>query len=513
MAESRVKKGLLNAKVNLLFYFLSLGLSFFSRKTFLDNLGAEFIGLSGTLSNILSFLSLAEMGIGTAVAFNLYKPIAENNRKRINDLISVFGYLYNKIGIFISIAACIISIFLPLIFKDSNLPLGMIYFSFLSIVFSSLCGYFINYRQILLSADQKNYLVTKYIQSSILVKLILQIVVAHYLQSCYLWITLEIISSVAVCFLLNWKINKEYPWLRASIKHGKSVYPQNKQIITYTKQIFIHKIKDFLLSQSDQILIFAFVSLKMVAYYGNYTLIVSRITRLFLTVIDGFSASVGNLVAEGNKEKIINVFWELFCINFSIASILIFSLYHLLEPFITLWLGKEYILGQTILILLLVNTFIMEERKAVDLFNNAYGLYADTWSAWAEGIINISVTIIAALHWGIIGILLGKIISLLCIVVLWKPYYLFKCGFKEKITIYWKGFASYGFVFTTTFLISHQIAINLPIIPTNFISWTIYAICIVICFITSYSIGIYFICPGAKSLASRLTFMKRLYKR
>lgn len=164
MAESRVKKGLLNAKVNLLFYFLSLGLSFFSRKTFLDNLGAEFIGLSGTLSNILSFLSLAEMGIGTAVAFNLYKPIAENNRKRINDLISVFGYLYNKIGIFISIAACIISIFLPLIFKDSNLPLGMIYFSFLSIVFSSLCGYFINYRQILLSADQKNYLVTKYIQ-------------------------------------------------------------------------------------------------------------------------------------------------------------------------------------------------------------------------------------------------------------------------------------------------------------------------------------------------------------
>ena len=83
MAESRVKKGLLNAKVNLLFYFLSLGLSFFSRKTFLDNLGAEFIGLSGTLSNILSFLSLAEMGIGTAVAFNLYKPIAENNRKNL----------------------------------------------------------------------------------------------------------------------------------------------------------------------------------------------------------------------------------------------------------------------------------------------------------------------------------------------------------------------------------------------------------------------------------------------
>lgn len=513
MTESRVQKGLLNAKVNLLFYFLSLGLSFISRKTFLDNLGAEFMGLSGTLSNILGFLSLAEMGIGTAVAFNLYKPIADNNKQKINDLVSVFGYLYHKIGIFISIAACIISAFLPLIFQKSNLPIGMIYFSFLSIVFSSLCGYFINYRQILLSADQKNYLVTKYIQSSILIKLILQIAVAHFLQSCYLWITLEIISSVAVCFLLNWKINKEYPWIQVSVKHGKDVYPQNKQIIIYTKQIFIHKIKDFLLSQSDQILVFAFVSLKMVAYYGNYTLIVTRITRLFQTAIEGFSASVGNLVAEGHKEKITNVFWELFCINFTIAAILVFSLYHLLEPFITLWLGKEYLLGQTVLILLLINTFIMEQRKAVDLFNNAYGLYADTWSAWVEGLVNISVTIVTALYWGIIGILLGKIISLLCIVVLWKPYYLFKCGFQEKISTYWKGFLSYGLVFVVSFIFSHLIAIILPINPTaSFISWLIYAICVVGCFIISYSLSIYFICPGAKSLTSRITFIKKFYK-
>ena len=126
--------------------------------------------------------------------------------------------------------------------------------------------------------------------------------------------------------------------------------------------------------------------------------------------MDGFSASIGNLVAEGNKEKIIKIFWEVYCINFVIGGFLIFSLYHLLEPFIRLWLGQILTLNHNILIL--INIFIMETRKAVDMFNMAYGNYGDTWSAWVEGSINILVTIITAIHWGIIGILLGKIISL-----------------------------------------------------------------------------------------------------
>ena len=273
MRESRVQKSLLNAKVNLLFYFLSLGLSFFSRKIFLDCLGAEFLGLSGTLTNILGFLSLAEMGVGTAVAFNLYKPLAEDNRLKISELVSVFGYLYHRIGIFICIVSLILSCFIPLIFKNSQIELSIIYFAYFSILLSSLLGYFINYKQILLSADQKNYVVTKYLQSSVLIKITLQIAISYFYKSLVGWITLEIIFAILGCILLNWKISKEYPWLSVSVKKGQQAYPQNRQIITYTKQIFVHKIKDFLLSQSDQILIFAFVSLKMVAYYGNYTLI------------------------------------------------------------------------------------------------------------------------------------------------------------------------------------------------------------------------------------------------
>ena len=138
MTESRVTKSILNARINLIFYFLSLGLSFFSRKIFLENLGADFIGLSGTLVNILGFLSLAEMGVGTAVAYNLYKPLQEKDIEKINDIISVFGFLYRKIGIFIFIAALIISGLLPFIFNSFPLCLQQFFLHIIPCVAAKL---------------------------------------------------------------------------------------------------------------------------------------------------------------------------------------------------------------------------------------------------------------------------------------------------------------------------------------------------------------------------------------
>ncbi|MEG1546638.1 MAG: sugar transporter, partial [Bacteroides sp.] len=124
MAESRVGKSLLNAKVNLIFYFVALVLSFFSRKVFLDSLGADFLGLVGTLQNLLGFLNLAELGIGTAIGYVLYKPLFDKDETRINEIISVFGYLYRKIGQIIIVAGIILACLFPLIFGKSGFPLG-----------------------------------------------------------------------------------------------------------------------------------------------------------------------------------------------------------------------------------------------------------------------------------------------------------------------------------------------------------------------------------------------------
>lgn len=435
----RVRKSILNAEVNLLFYFLSLFLTFFSRKIFLDCLGTEFIGLTGTLNNILGYLNLSELGIGACIGYFLFKPIQTGNRQETKEILSLLGYLYNWIGTIIFCGAFIISLFFPLVFNNTELSLGIIYFSFYSFLGSSLIGYFINYRQILLSADQKNYLVAIYLQSANLFKLALQIFLAYNYRNLYIWVGIEFLFSVIGCIVLNWKINKEYPWLKVNKQDGKILLKKYPEIITKTKQVFIHKIKDFVLVKSDELFIFFFVSLKMVAFYGNYMIIISKLISLFSAVTGSVGASVGNLVAEGNKQNMMKVFWEYTTIQHTIAATLSFSLYAFLEPFIVHWIGSEYIMDHRILILLIIFIYITNSRNSVDSFNYAYGLYADVWSAWAELIINISITIVCGLKWGIIGILLGKIVSLLTIVVLWKPYYLFTAGFKESVSIYWRG--------------------------------------------------------------------------
>lgn len=475
--SERIHKSILNAEVNLVFYFLTLSLAFFSRKIFLDCLGADFIGLTGTLGNILGYLNLAELGITASIGYFLFKPLQSNNRKEIQEILSLLGYLYNWIGCVILFGGIIISLFFPLIFANAKLDLGIIYFAFYSFLGSSLIGYFINYRQILLTADQKKYLVAIYYQSANIIKNILQIYLAYTYKNLYVWVGIEFLFGIIGCITLNWKINQEYPWLHVSKKQGKLLIKKYPDVITKTKQVFIHKIKDFVLVKSDELFIFLFVSLKMVAFYGNYMIIISKLISLFSAITGSVGASIGNLVAEGNKQNMMKVFWEFTTIQHTIAATLCFSLYNFTEPFIAHWLGHEYIMDHRILILLIIYIYITNSRNSVDSFNYAHGLYADVWSAWTELIINVSITIIGGLKWGITGILLGKIVSLLVIVVLWKPYYLFTAGFKDSVAIYWKGVSRNYTISFGTFAVATYLLHFIPISPyKNFGGWVSYAL-------------------------------------
>lgn len=506
----RVYKSVLNAEVNILFYFLTLFLAFFSRKIFLDCLGTEFIGLTGTLGNILGYLNLAELGITACIGYFLFKPLQTNNRQGIQDILSLLGYLYNWIGCIILTGGILISLFFPFIFAKAELGLGITYFAYYSFLGSSLIGYFINYRQIILTADQKNYLVAIYFQSANILKIILQIFLAYTYQNLYLWVGVEFLFGILGCIILNWKINKEYPWLNVDKSRGKYLLKQYPEIITKTKQVFVHKIKDFVLVKSDELFIFLFVSLKMVAYYGNYMIIISKLISLFSAITGSVGASVGNLVAEGNKKSMMKVFWEYTTIQHTIAAILSFSLYSFIEPFIAHWLGPEYIMDRRILILLIIYIYITNSRNSVDSFNYAHGLYADVWSAWAELIINVSITIIGGLKWGIIGILLGKIASLMMIVVLWKPYYLFTSGFKEPVSIYWKGVVrNYG-ISIMAFALATYIVQYIPVNPYQSIwSWILYAIIGMVIFLSIDLTATLLFAKGAKDSLYRIKNIRK----
>lgn len=501
----RLNKSIKNAEVNLLFYFLTLFLSFFSRKVFLSNLGAEFIGLQGTLSNILGYMNLAELGIGSCISFFLFKPLQSNNRFEINEIMSVFGYLYRCIGLIILCAGIIISLFFPLIFQNSDLSYGIIYFSFFSILGSSLIGYFINYRQIVLSADQKGYVVAIYYQSANIIRIALQIWLALHFCNLYIWVIIEFLFSMIGCIILNWKIRQEYPWLKTDKKKGKVLLKKYPAILTNTRQIFIHKIKDFILNKSDEIFVFAFVSLKMVAYYGNYTMIVAKAGQIFSSILDSTYAGVGNLVAEGNKQNTIKIFWELMTIRHFVAGLLCFSILHFIEPFISIWLGSEYILSRNILLLLCIHIYISTSRGVVDMFNHSYGLYADVWSAWAELFINLSVTIVAGYYWGIVGILLGKCISTLVIIVFWKPYYLFHKGLKDKYSAYWNGAFRNFLVSFISITIAHYLLQTTSFdCYKNYFQLIIYCVVGLLIYLTLNMIFILLFCKGAKDCIQHL---------
>lgn len=511
MSESRVHKSLLNAKVNLVFYFLSLFFAFFSRKIFLDNLGAEFIGLTGTLGNILGYLNLAEMGIASAIGFSLFKPIQNGNKEELTEILSLFGYLYKRIGTFILIAACVVSLSFPFVFKNTELSFGIIYFAFFSFVGSTLMGYWLNYREILLNSDQKHYLVSIYFQSAGIVKTVVQLLLAYYWGNLYAWVAIEFVFGIFGCIVLKWKIDKVYPWLHTDTSRGKELLKKYPNIIKSTKQVFIHKIKDFLLSRSDEILIFAFVSLKMVAYYGNYTMIIAKVGLFFSSILDSVGAGVGNLVAEGNKKNMMKVFWELMAIRHFIAGFMVYTMYFLIEPFISLWLGQEYIIDHTVLVFLLIYMYITNSRGVVDMFNHAYGHYADVWSAWVELVINLSVTIIFGLKYGIIGILLGKIVSTFFIVVLWKPYYLFSQGFMLSISIYWRGTLRYLAIFAVAFVSCRVLSTFVIVNPYDgLLDWIVYAVIMVGSFLVVDFVLLYAFALGTRTLIARinLPFLK-----
>lgn len=492
--ESRVKKSLLNARVNLIFYFLILALSFFSRKIFLDCLGADFVGLTGTLQNLLGFLNLAELGIGSAIGYVLYKPLFDHDETKINEIISVFGYLYRWIGFIILGAGLILACFLPFIFPDTRFDLGIIFFAYFAFLASSLIGYFANYKQTLLGADQKNYVITAYFQTATIVKTFIQMASAYYTGSYYLWVVIEIIFGIIYSFILNWKINQVYPWLKSEVKQGKLLFKKYPEVMKYTKQLFIQKISYTVQYQTTPFLIYAFVNLKIVAFYGNYTIITDKISQLINTFLESSGASIGNLIAEGNRDKIQNVFWELISIRYLIGGTISFAIYNLIDSFIVLWLGEQYLLSKIILILIVLNIFISYTRGGVMQFLFGFGLFSDIWAPIAEIIINLSVAIIGGSLWGLKGVLLGGIISQLLIVGIWKPYFLFSKGFKIKVWLYWINIIKYiGAIIVSWSIIQCCIINNISISPTlSYISWFLYAIIIVplffmICFALMYS--------------------------
>lgn len=494
----------MNIKVGMLFYILSLFLAFFSRRVFLDCLGAEFIGLTGMLMNIMSFLSVAELGIGTSIVYFLYKPLQEDNHKKINEVMSMLAYLYRCIGFIIGGIGVIISLFFPWWFSHLSTGLPLVYFAFYSFLATSMSGYIFNYKQLLVAANQKQYMVSVYFQTIGILQSLTQILLAYYYRNLYLWVVVGLIFTITGIIIFNYRIRKLYPWLKICVTEGKENLKQYPEVIKKTRQIFVQKIKDFILYRSDEILVGAFVSVVQVAFYGNYTIITNKLNYLVNILSDGLNAGVGNLVAEGNEQNTMKVFWELTAIRFFITGIVVFGLLLFLQPFVTCWFGPQYRLSDLIVYLLIFNIFIFLSRGVVENYISAHGLFSDVWASWTELALNISITLCLAPFYGIVGILIGKIISVFFIAMFWKPYFLFTKGLMQPVTDYWYGIFPYYAIFVFFTLIT--LLIKYTMIDVYVISMTklfIYGIVTYIPIILLYFVFLLIMTKGMKYFVAR----------
>ena len=183
---------------------------------------------------------------------------------------------------------------------------------------------------------------------------------------------------------------------------------------------------------------YAYSSLTIVAYYANYLLIVSKFRDVIGMAYNSMGAGIGNLIASGDEKKIRRVFWELYDSRFCIAFIVLLSIYFLSHQFIALWLGEEYVLGQVILLLLIINQSIFITRLTVDHYINGYGLFKDVWAPMVEGCINIVAALSFGALMGYAGVILGNITSQLLIICIWKPLFLFRDGFRDSVWSYFR---------------------------------------------------------------------------
>jgi len=505
---SKLDKSLKNARVAFVFYFIALVVSFVSRRVFIEILGTELVGLGSTMQNILGFLNLAELGVSTAVAYALYKPLVSKDNEDINKIISLFGYLYRIVGLVILFLGVIVSFFLPVFFEKSELHWTILFGSYYTFLSITLLSYFNNYRQVLLLADQRAYTVTRVNNYLSLLKVILQVVCLTYLnlslsENYFVWLGLELVFGFITRFRTNWVVKKQYPWLQLNLKNGRLLLKEYPQILQNVKNLFAHKIAGFVVFNSSQILIYIFTSLTVVTYYGNYVLIVKRVTSLIVSTLGSNMAGVGHIIAEGNKEKSYKLFVEFNALFFFIGGVFAYSLYNLTEPFIELWLGKEFILSKEVFLLILVSAYIAIIREPIFYFISGFGLFRDVWAPWTEAGINLLVAITAGYYWGLPGVLLGTIVSSMFIVV-WKPYFLFSSGLGVTVLKYWKNVAVYTGLFVVSCVILLPLQRRLPAVD-SYAGWILNAVVITSTIILVYGVAMYFFAPGLKGVFARLS--------
>ena len=455
---SRTKNSIKNIKYSIVGQVLTLLANFVTRMFFVRSLNAEYLGLNGLFSNILSILSLAELGVGAAIVYSMYKPLAEKDEIKLKALMNLYKQAYISIGIFILVIGTILTPLLQYFIKDMpNIP--HIKFIYIMYVVNSGFSYFFSYKRSFLIADQKKYIESFYQYSFYLLRNILQVLILIFTKNFLLYLGIQILITLIENIVISREVDKLYPFLKEK-NNVKLEQKEKNNIFNNVKAMMCHKLGGVIVLGTDNLLISKFVGILEVGLYSNYLLITTALNQVFGMFFQSMTASIGNLGATENKEKNKFVFDCVDLLGFWIYGFAAICLIILFNPFINLWLGEEYLFSMIIVILVVINFYLTGRRQSVLTYKDALGLFwYDRYKPLFESVINLIFSLFLVNLIGIQGVILGTIISTLTTCFWIEPYVLYKYGFKSSIKVYFIKYVIWTvimlFVGSITWIISN----------------------------------------------------------
>lgn len=397
-----------NSFTGLLSQIISMVFLFITRNLFIKYIGIELLGLNGTFTSILQTLSLAELGFQTAIVHSMYKPLAENDTKKLNDIVNAFKYIYRTIGFIFIIGTLIVCPFLNRIITGIEVT-KTIYVYFFIQALSSAASYFLAYKRSLLFADQKDY-ISKIIDMVVnIVTCFLQLVAIVVYSSYLIYIIAKVFQVVVSNALVHVACNRIYPYL----KEDKINRELLKSLWGDVKSIFVGKIASYVYSSTDNLVISTLISTSLVGVLTNYTAIIINLKTLLNCLVAPIAPIVGRSIAEKKPEdqqyKLLSVYSHF---RYLLALVIIVPIIVLINTFISLWVGSKYTFGNEIVILISAEFYIHLVHSALCDYINGEGLFKqEKYISIVAAIANLSSSIILAMIIGLEGVLVGTVIS------------------------------------------------------------------------------------------------------
>ena len=428
--------------------FLNILMSFACRTVFIHALDEVYLGVNGVFTNILMVFSLADLGVGTAIIYALYKPIAENDIPKIKALMKMYAKAYTLIGcIIIGMGLLCLPVLEHLITTEAAIPnLKLIFMIF---VVNTASTYFFSYKGTLITANQKHYIVSSVVYGTSILCYAVQMVVMVLTHNYILTLCIQVGTNMLQSIITMLIANKMYPFLKEKTDDKLSVR-ERKGIFRNMGSLMFYRTGQVIINGTDSIIISKFQGIVEAGIYSNYSLVTTTIKNLVQQVFHAITGSIGNLNAVESEDRKYEVYNLIYFGNFWMFGFCAVCLFVLFNPFVTIWAGEKNLLTMTQVFFIVLNFYLVGMRNVNLTFRDTMGIFEQgKFIPIASAIVNIGVSILTASQWGLIGAFIGTTVSMLTTLVWMEPVILFRHGFKRNV---WPYFAKYLLYFASTVL-------------------------------------------------------------